>query len=126
MKISKTGIVAIIVVIGIVVLIVGLAMPATPSVDYSSFAKCLTQAGAKMYGAYWCPHCQDQKEAFGKSWSYVSYVECATPGNNEQNQECSDAGIRGYPTWIFSNGQRVEGQASFFDLARLTNCQLPN
>jgi len=32
--------------------------------DYSEFAKCLTQKGAKMYGTFWCPHCQNQKKEF--------------------------------------------------------------
>ena len=25
----------------------------------------LKQVGAKMYGAFWCPHCQEQKQLFG-------------------------------------------------------------
>ena len=28
------------------------------------FAQCLTAKGAQMYGAWWCPHCADQKELF--------------------------------------------------------------
>ena len=28
---------------------------------YDSFAKCLADKQAKMYGLYWCPHCADQK-----------------------------------------------------------------
>jgi len=27
-----------------------------------TFAKCLTENGAKMYGAYWCTHCENQKK----------------------------------------------------------------
>ncbi|MFH1400946.1 MAG: hypothetical protein ABIH41_05485, partial [Nanoarchaeota archaeon] len=38
---------------------------ATPALD--DFARCLTQSGATMYGASWCPHCNDQKEMFGSS-----------------------------------------------------------
>jgi len=41
-------------------------------------AKYLRETGARMYGAYWCPHCSRQKELFGReAWSYVDYVECA-------------------------------------------------
>jgi thiol-disulfide isomerase/thioredoxin len=29
---------------------------------YDEFAKCLTDNGAKFYGAFWCPHCQAQKK----------------------------------------------------------------
>ena len=31
---------------------------------YDSFAQCLTDDGVKMYGAWWCPHCQSQKKLF--------------------------------------------------------------
>ena len=27
-----------------------------------------------MYGTEWCPHCQDQKRAFGTSFKYVQYI----------------------------------------------------
>src|SRR5215467_2633829 len=46
-----------------------------------AFAKCLTAKNAKMYGAYWCPHCQDQKEMFGSSFQYAPYVECGIKGS---------------------------------------------
>lgn len=93
--------------------------------NYDEFAKCLNEKGAKMYGAYWCPHCQNQKEAFGESWKYVNYIECSLPGDKGQTQECKDAGIEGYPTWVFAGGERVEGEASFKELSELTNCPLP-
>ena len=30
------------------------------------FAKFLSDNNFKMYSAYWCPHCHDQKQLFGK------------------------------------------------------------
>ena len=27
---------------------------------YDGFARCLGDRGVKMYGAWWCPHCQEQ------------------------------------------------------------------
>src|SRR3990172_1903791 len=30
-------------------------------------AKHLAASGGRLYGAYWCPHCQDQKELFGRA-----------------------------------------------------------
>ena len=36
---------------------------------YDGFAKCLATKQAKMYGLYWCPHCIEQKEMFGKGLS---------------------------------------------------------
>ena len=97
-----------------------------PTGKYNTFAQCLTDAGVKMYGASWCAHCKDQKDAFGDSFSYVTYVECATPGNpNVMTQECKDAGIEGYPTWEFADGSRVTGFQEFQSLADKSGCALP-
>lgn len=95
--------------------------------QYDAFAQCITEKGAKMFGAYWCPHCQNQKKQFGKSFSKVTYIECAQPGNpNAQVKECVDAKISGYPTWEFADGSRVEGEMSLEALAEKTGCQLEN
>src|SRR3989344_7082850 len=66
--------------------------------NYDDFAKCLTEKGVKMYGAYWCGHCKTQKEMLGDSWQYVNYVECSNP-DGTPTAECTAAGIEGYPTW---------------------------
>lgn len=86
----------------------------------TEFAKCLADKNAVMYGAYWCPHCQNQKRLFGNSFEYVKYVECT-----EEIKLCEEKGIKGYPTWIFENGERVEGQMSFSQLADKTLCTVP-
>lgn len=89
-------------------------------------AQCLTDKGAKFYGAYWCPHCAAQKKLFGKAMSKVTYVECAVPGDNSaQTQPCKDAGITGYPTWIFADGSRLSGEISLTSLAEKTGCPYP-
>ena len=113
--------------LAVVTLIVsGCTSSAVPSGTYDTFAQCLTDKGAKMYGAYWCPHCQDQKEQFGDSFGKVTYIECATPGNpNVMTKECKDAGIEGYPTWVFSDGSRVSGQQTFETLSQKSGCPLP-
>jgi len=43
--------------------------------QHDELAQCLTSQGVKMYGAYWCPHCQDQKDDFGASFTYIDYIE---------------------------------------------------
>lgn len=96
---------------------------AAPSV-YDGFAQCLAQQGTKMYGAWWCPHCQNQKELFGKSFNYVHYVECSN-ASRTMNQTCQDAGIEGYPTWEFSDGTRLGGEQSLEELSQKTGCALP-
>jgi hypothetical protein len=100
------------------------AEDSTPG-DYDGFAQCLTQANATFYGTYWCSHCAEQKKDFGKSLEYVNYVECSLPNGAGQTQVCTDAGIRGYPTWIFDDGTKMPGRLSFEQLSTLTGCPLP-
>jgi len=100
--------------------------PPADGKDYEEFAKCLTNASAKMYGAYWCGHCNNQKSQFGDAWQYVTYVECALEGQDGQTEPCKEAGVRGYPTWIFADGSRIEGEAPFEELSNRTGCALPS
>lgn len=108
----------------IILAMIGLFLTACTTGATESFAKCLTEKGVKMYGAYWCPHCQNQKELFGQNWQYVNSVECATPGVKEQNKICADANIEGYPTWVFADGSRQAGEMKLKELADKTNCPL--
>lgn len=96
----------------------------TPSTPIDVFAQCLTDAGAKFYGAYWCPHCQAQKKLFNDS-KFLPYVECSTPNGQAQTKICIDAKITGYPTWEFKDGSRLDGEQTFESLAGKTNCSLP-
>lgn len=89
------------------------------------FAKCLTAKQAKMYGAYWCPHCEDQKEKFGSSFQYAPYVECGIKGSQAIASVCTEAGIKRFPTWIFGDGTRVEGAHELDFLGEQTGCSLP-
>jgi hypothetical protein len=107
----------------ILLVIFGFGREDGPS-DYDAFAQCLAEKGVKMYGAYWCGHCNSQKEMFGDSWKYMDYVECSLPGGAGQTQECADAGIRGYPTWEFPGGKRLSGEISFPDISANSGCEL--
>lgn len=84
-------------------------------------AQCLTEKGAKMYGAFWCSHCQKQKASFGTAWQHINYVECSNPDGTQQ-EICQKAGIQSYPTWDFGNGLRESGEISFQDLAKKAGC----
>ena len=90
-----------------------------------AFAQCLGTKGAKMYGAYWCPHCADQKELFGSSFRYAPYVECGIKGSHAEAQVCVDASVQHFPTWVFADGARVEGEHSLEFLGQETGCPLP-
>ena len=86
---------------------------------YDNFAKCLAEKNITMYGAEWCSHCQSQKKLFGNSFQYVPYVEC--PDNA---QLCIDKGIEGYPTWIFPDEKKFEGEQTLEKLSQESNCAL--
>lgn len=96
----------------------------TPS-KYDGFASCLGEKGAKFYGAFWCPHCRSQKDIFGKSAKNLPYIECSTPDGNNQLAVCTESGIESYPTWVFSDGSKENGQLTLEKLAEKTTCQLP-
>ncbi|MEK7124433.1 MAG: thioredoxin domain-containing protein [Patescibacteria group bacterium] len=93
--------------------------------QYDEFAKCLKEKNVIFYGAFWCPHCQDQKKAFGSSAKYLPYVECSTADSRNQLQVCKDAGIKAYPTWKFADGSVAEGDLTLEKLAEKTGCALP-
>ena len=121
----------IIVAIIVVLLIAGglIALPnfktSTPTTNYDTFTTCLKDAGAIFYGAFWCPHCQNQKKLFGSSEKLLPYVECSTPDGNSQTQICIDKKITGYPTWEFQDGSRLTGEIPLAQLAEKTSCVLP-
>jgi hypothetical protein len=92
---------------------------------YDEFAKCLSSKQVKMYGAYWCPHCADQKEEFGKSFRYVNYVECAIQGSREMAPACKAAGVQHFPSWQFGANPLVEGVFPLQELGDKTGCSLP-
>jgi len=89
------------------------------------FARCLKDKGAVFYGAFWCPHCQNQKTMFGKSAKLLPYVECSTPDGRGQLAVCQDKKVEGYPTWEFVDGSKESGEVSLNRLSEKTGCPLP-
>ena len=88
-------------------------------------AEHLTKTNAKFYGAYWCPHCVEQKELFGASVKRIPYVECSPSGPSApQATECKEKDIKGYPTWII-NGARYTGLVGLDALAQHSNYKYP-
>ena len=86
----------------------------------AALAKHLSAKGARMYGAYWCSHCFDQKSAFGsKAVEDIDYVECAADGVDSQRAKCDRRGVKGYPTWDIG-GELYPGEKSLDELAELS------
>ena len=96
-----------------------LLTPARPAAsDYATgLARHLSQSGVLMYGAYWCPHCRDQKAMFGPAASLLPYVECDPRGAHAQPDTCRAKGVRVYPTWDF-HGRLEEGVLTLDELAQ--------
>mgnify|MGYP002882682978 CR=1 FL=1 len=73
-----------------------------------------------LYNAYWCPHCHDQKEMFGKeAVSYLLLIECASDGKDNKAELCKSKGISGYPSWEI-NGEIYPGTQTLDELADLS------
>ena len=90
------------------------------SAALDSFAQCLADGKVTMYGADWCPYCQNEKKAFGDSFRLVPYVECP-----DDPQRCLQQGIKGYPTWVFPDGRKLAGEQGLEKLSKESGCQLP-
>jgi thiol-disulfide isomerase/thioredoxin len=114
------------IIIGLIVIIGGLFIinSKTPG-KYDAFAQCITNSGAKFYGAFWCPHCQAQKKLFGASAKDLPYVECSTPDGQAQLPICKEKNISSYPTWVFADGTISTGELTFEQLAEKTGCTAP-
>lgn len=109
------------VIVGIYFLISNAAKPG----ELDGFTQCLKDKGVVFYGAFWCPHCQNQKKMFGNSAALLPYIECSTPNGQGQTSTCIDKKITGYPTWEFSDGSRASGEVALAALAEKTGCTLP-
>lgn len=122
---STKTLVIILALAGVVLVVGGTIWAKNQPGKLDQFAQCLGEQGAKFYGAFWCPHCQAQKAAFGRSEKHLPYIECSTPDGQGQLAICEDAGISAYPTWEFADGERVSGEQELEYLAEKTGCELP-
>jgi uncharacterized membrane protein len=103
----------------------GWAITTTSGPAEIALAEHLTAIGAKFYGAFWCPHCYEQKQLFGQeAMSKINYQECDPQGANPQTQACIDAKIASYPTWEIK-GEIHQGTQTLDKLAQLSDYNGP-
>ncbi|CAI9094466.1 OLC1v1030212C1 [Oldenlandia corymbosa var. corymbosa] len=92
-----------------------------------SLAKHLRSIGAKVFGAFWCSHCLEQKEMFGREAAEIlDYVECFPDGYRKGTKiakACADAKIEGFPTWVI-NGEVLSGELDLSELAKASGFEL--
>ncbi|KAH7422406.1 hypothetical protein KP509_12G007300 [Ceratopteris richardii] len=93
-----------------------------------SLAKHLQSIGAKMYGAFWCSHCYEQKQMFGReAMKYIDYVECYPDGYRrgiKMAEACESAKVDGFPTWIIK-GEVLSGEQEYSEIARASGFESP-
>lgn len=101
-----------------VLVISGCSSSSSESSNNLALAECLTAKGVTMYGTNRCPHCQNQKSAFGyEAFTKVNFVDC-----DKQKNVCGLEGITGYPTWKFPNGTELQGEQDLETLAAQAGC----
>lgn len=82
-------------------------------------AKRIEKLGGKMYGAYWCSHCFNQKQEFGiEAFKRIEYLECDREGVDSKHTLCRQRMIIGYPTWELA-GKFYPGEKSLQELEDL-------
>ena len=101
-----------------------LVLENTSTPQAMQLAAALKKANAKVYTAYWCPHCHDQGEMFGKNaFAIVAPIECAKDGKNAQISLCKQAANKagesfGFPTWEIK-GQYYPGVKTLEELSAI-------
>lgn len=116
------GVIVVVVIAGLAILQSVSNKTAGNPNQHDALASCIAESGAKFYGAFWCPHCNNQKKMFGDSQKLLPYIECSTPDGKGQTQVCIDQGIQSYPTWIFADGSKLTGEIDLSTLAQKTSC----
>lgn len=101
-----------------------LVLENTSTPQAMQLATALKKANAKVYTAYWCPHCHDQGELFGKNaFAIVAPIECAKDSKGAQVDLCKGAASKagenfGFPTWEIK-GQYYPGVKTLEELSAI-------
>ena len=99
--------------------------PSEQQKEVAEIAQCIKDSGAIFYGAFWCPHCAEQKKILGSRKFNYNYVECSTIDRKGLTQVCKDENITNYPTWKFADEETCTGSYSLAALASKSSCPLP-
>jgi len=94
---------------------------ATSSQEALDLASKLEKLDTRFFGAFWCSHCYDQKQALGKqAMAKIEYIECARDGKNERADLCKDRKVPGYPTWEIG-GELYPGERPLSELSEIAD-----
>jgi cyclophilin family peptidyl-prolyl cis-trans isomerase len=92
--------------------------------DLVAFAKALTAAGAKLYGADWSDTTTQQRLLFAEGASYLPFVE-VTNADRTLNAIGTQQSITTYPTWKFANNTTLTGVQTLAQIATTSGVAIP-
>ncbi len=92
--------------------------------DLVAFAKALTQAKVKLYGAPWDNNTNLQKNAFEEGSDFLDFVDVSNP-DRSPNQVAIDLNITQFPVWILDNGTRLQNLQTLASLSTATGVAIP-
>mmetsp|Transcript_5211 Transcript_5211/g.8588 ORF Transcript_5211/g.8588 Transcript_5211/m.8588 type:complete len:466 (-) Transcript_5211:51-1448(-) len=97
------------------------AITTTSSKAALALAADLKSLDARMFGAFWCSHCYDQKQALGyEAMQTIPYIECDREGFNSKRDFCKEKDVPGYPTWEIG-GKLFPGERSVEELREMVD-----
>ena len=102
----------------------GLQAEGENAADLVGFAKALTAAGAKLYGADWDSVSTEQRQLFQEGANYLPFIEVTNP-DRSFNSVGTAQGITTLPTWKFANGQTATGLKTLEQIATLAGVAIP-
>ncbi|WP_254512907.1 Ig-like domain-containing protein [Anatilimnocola floriformis] len=92
--------------------------------DLVAFAKALSAANVKFYGAAWCPHCTATKNLFEDGAKYLNFIEVTNP-DHTPNAIATANNITTYPTWVFQDGSRLTGEQTLAAISAKAGIAIP-
>ena len=78
----------------------------------------------KLYGAVWCPACNEQKALFEDGADFLPFIEVTNP-DRTLNATGIAANITSFPTWEFPDGSRETGVLSLATIAQRAGVAIP-
>ncbi|MBL6724871.1 MAG: peptidylprolyl isomerase, partial [Rubripirellula sp.] len=92
--------------------------------DLVQFAKDLTAAGVKFFGAAWCEFCSEQKQLFADGSNFLPFIEVTNPDRSLNSLGVAE-NIETFPTWEFPDGTRATGVQTLQTLSDRSGVAIP-
>ena len=91
------------------------------ALDLVQFAKDLSTAGVKYFGAAWCSFCTQQAQLFEDGSEFLPFIEVTNP-DQTLNSVGTSENIETFPTWEFPDGTRATGVQTLETLSQRAVC----